>query len=121
MNTSHWIFDHFCTYILLCLASSDHDLDDKELQTIRDFLNEQEIKNPNELIEELLVVIKYQMVEEREKFIQDNFKNFVHTTEDAQSLIDIIEELIISDFTIDPDEMNLYRMIKKNIRELKNT
>ena len=118
MNTSHWSFDHFCTYTLLCLASSDHDLDEKELKTIRTFLNEQEIENPEELIEELLVVIKYQTVQEREKFIIDSFTQFVKTADDAQDLVDIIEELIISDFTIDPDEMNLYRMIKKIIREL---
>jgi hypothetical protein len=118
MNISHWSFDHFCTYILLCLASSDHDLDEKELQTIRDFLNEQEIKKPEVLIKELLVVIKYQTADERTIFIEKNIPTFVHNPEDAKSLMDVIEELIISDFTIDPDEMNLYRMIKKNVREI---
>ena len=118
MNISHWSFDHFCSYVLLCLASSDHDLDDKELQTVKDFLIHQDIKNPDALIKELLVVIKYQKVEDRITFIKTQFPTFVKTHEEAQTLVEVIEELIISDFTIAPDEMDLYRIIKQMIRKI---
>ena len=118
MNTSHWSFDHFCSYVLLCLASSDHDLDENELQTVKDFLDHQDIKNPEALIHELLVVIKYQTEEDRMSFIMSNFKKFVQHTEDSKSMMDAVEELIISDFTIAPDEMEIYRMMKKMTREI---
>ncbi len=118
MNISHWSFDHFCAYILLCLASSDHDLDESELQTINDFLKEQGIKNPTTLIDELLIVIKYQKVKDRIAFIETKFATYVTDKKSAQHLVNEIEELIISDFTIAPDEMDLYRIIKKMIREM---
>lgn len=118
MNISHWNFDYYCTYVLLCLASSDHDLEQEELKTINTFLNDQKIANPDSLINELLVVIKYQTIPDRINFIEINFPSFVDSKDKAHKLVDIIEELIMSDFTIAPDEMELYRVIKKKIRKL---
>ena len=118
MNISHWSIDHFCTYILLCLASSDHDLDENEVQTIKNFLSQQDIKKPDTLIKELLIVIKYQTIEDRFQFIENKFSSFIQNSEDAEALVVVIEELIITDFTIAPNEMDLYRIIKKMIREM---
>ncbi len=117
MKTTSWSFDHYCTYVLLCFASSDHELNEEELKSIQSFLNHTDIADHNRLIQELNIVIKYQTEEEHLNFIEDRFNHFVETKEDCEKLVESVEELIVADFEIAPKEMELYKKLKKMYRE----
>ena len=46
------------------------------------------------------------------------FEFFVQNPKDTHTIMDAVEELIISDFTIAPVEMDMYRMMKKMARTI---
>lgn len=117
MKTTSWSFDHYCTYVMLCFASSDHELDEEELKSIQSFLSHTKILDQNRLIQELNTVIKYQTEEEHLEFIEDRFEHFVETEEDFTRLIESVEDLIVADFEVAPKEMELYRKLKKMSRD----
>ena len=113
MKTKSWSFDHYCTYVLLCFASSDHELNEEELRTVQEFLNQSDLAGHLKLIQELNIVLKYQTEDEQLAFIEDKFSHYVENEEDFNTLVSCIEELIIADFQIAEKEMEFYKKIKK--------
>jgi len=117
MNTLGWSFNEFCTYTLLCIACADKHLDKEELDLLNQFLVSRNIKCPEELVHELSIVLKYQTESERITEITNHFVHFIKTPQDADMLVDLVEEMIMSDLQIDVNEMEVYRIVKKLSRE----
>ena len=79
----------------------------------RFFLNQSELASHLKLIQELIIVLKYQTEDEQFSFIEDKFSHYVENEEDFNTLVSYIEELIIADFQIAEKEMEFTRKSKR--------
>lgn len=114
-----WSFEYFLTYILLHVASSDHHVDEKEMQQINIALQDLTHSDVHfdEIYDDIHVFVEKQSPQEREAFIKKYKHQFI-TTENARELvIQGIEEVIMADLNIESDEMDTYRFIKRILRD----
>ena len=114
----NWTREHFITYIFFCMAYSDEDMDSEELETIKTFV--QAIVECKDLSSSIIENVKNEIVshskEKKETYIKDNINSFIKTEEGKQKLIQGIEEIIIADLSVETDEMDFYRFLKRLFR-----
>ena len=114
-----WNKEHFITYICLCVAASDMEIDDSELDEIKnkvqEFLGEDMMYDS--LLEEVLNELKNHTVKDKEDVINMNKNRFFKSAKDREKIIDMVEDVIVADLNIEQSELKLYKMIKNALKE----
>ena len=114
----NWTREHFITYIFFCMAYSDEDMDIEELETIKTFV--QSIVECKDLSSSIIEDVKHEIIthnsEQKEDYIKNNINRFIKTEAGKQKLIQGIEEIIIADLSVETNEMEFYRFLKRLFR-----
>lgn len=117
MEISSWTKSHFCTYLFLCIANADNNLQLKEITTIQDFLERMHIdkKNSITIIEEVKKFINNQNPEERLDFIKVIYSKLSLSKQQINAIMEELEEMILADNSIEKTEIMMYSKIRKAI------
>ncbi len=114
----NWNKEYFITYIFFGVAYSDHSMDDSELDLIKkqvlDIVGCKELSTT--IVEDVKKTIITHSEAQKEKYITENMSKFITTDEGRQKLIIGIEEIIIADLSVESDEMEFYRFLKRLFR-----
>lgn len=118
--TQDWKFEDFLTYLLMVVASSDHDVDDEEVIAIRDTVEHLTDTTDEEFevfLTHVQLFLQNQTIEEREEFIRAHKSVFIDSEEKRELALKGVEEVILADLNVDEGEMETFRYIKKLIQE----
>ena len=115
----NWNKEYFITYIFFGVAYADEKMDDSELALIKDQVLD--IVGCSELSTTIINDVKEKIIThteaQKEKYITENMSKFITTDESRHRLIHGIEEIIIADLSVESDEMEFYRFLKKLFRD----
>lgn len=116
-GTTNWTKAHFVCYVFLCVADSDLNIEETELEELKRALQatlEDEF-DFGVIIRDVISEVGMQTYEEKKQFITANKSRFLSNQAEATKVMDGIEEIIMADMSIDPDEMEVYRFLKKQL------
>jgi hypothetical protein len=119
-DISHWTSEYFITYVFMCVADSDDGIDPDELKEIEDHVIDilgGNRKAYQSILTEVEELVQYHSKQDKETFIRDNKNRFLSSEKEKEKVIEGIEDIIIADLHVDPDEMDIYRFIKKSLRD----
>lgn len=114
-QTDGWKFEHFVTYLYVCIAKADYNLVNEEIMEIYHKLerfnkNEEESKK---LLQEVLNVYSFHSDTEIIQFIKTNCPKYCQTEDEKKKLMDDLEDIMEADGIIKEVEMVMFRYIKK--------
>lgn len=116
-GTTNWTKAHFVCYVFLCVADSDLNIEETELEELK-----RALKSTLDgefdfgvIIRDVISEVGMQTYEEKKLFISSNKSRFLNDQAEATKVMDGIEEIIMADMSIDPDEMEVYRFLKKEL------
>ncbi len=115
-----WDFNHFVTYLYLCIADSDFNITDDEIDEIESKLQSSllESRDYKAMIEEVLREFKQHTDYEKTAFINDNVKKYCTDDDIKKKIIKGLEDIMAADGVIKSVEIIMYRYIKKTIENL---
>lgn len=113
-NISHWTKDHFIIFIFICIADSDNSLDKSELLEIAKHI--ESVDDIPTVLKDVHSVVKVLPEEYRIGLIQNHKNQFNLTTEEIESTLGSIEEIILADTSIEREEIAMYSKIKRALK-----
>lgn len=110
-NLLAWSKNHFVMFILLCIADSDNNIDEEELQEIADHAHLS--GDFNAMYHELHLVVRMLPLEYKIDLIAQHKNQFQLSSVEIEDTLSTIEEIILADTSIDREEIATYSKIKK--------
>ena len=111
MDLNTWTSEHYLAYICLSVASIDEEYTNEEWHTINKIINvylNDKVKSEDLIIEVYGTLVEASL-EEKKTFLNKYIQNFKGNRD---LLNNHIEEVIISDYRVDSEEMQMYKFIK---------
>lgn len=112
-----WELEHFLTFILLYVASSDLSIDEEEISEmevavkkytpVQDFLK---------VYNDAYDVFKFLTTDERTALITKNKSTFVSDDESMAMILTCVEEVIMADLSVEDEEAHTYTALKRILR-----
>lgn len=112
---SDWTYEHFLTYVLFVVANADLSIDPEELKEIQQIVEEGNESGINYEVIKQEVLSKLSLqgnTSEKEEFIKVNKDHFLDSDDKKEYLISCIEDVIVSDLSVDKKELLTFRTIK---------
>ena len=115
-----WDFNHFVVYLYLCIADSDYNITDDEVDEIEDKLQSTLLKGTNSkaLISEVLKEFKHHTDYEKTANINENVSIHCSDEDIKKKIIQGLEDIMAADGVIKSVEVIMYRYIKKTIENI---
>ena len=116
----HWVFEHFLVYLYLCIADSDYNITDDEIEEIESKLSTsfEEKKDFGNTIAEVLKEYKNHTDYEKTEYITEQVPIYCTTDEIKKKIIKGLEDVMAADGIIKSVEVIMYRYIKKTIENI---
>ena len=111
MDLNTWTSEHYLAYICLSVASIDEEFANEEWHAINKVINfylNDKVKSEDLIIEVYGALVEVSL-EDKKTFLTKHIQNFKGNRE---LLRDHIEEVIMSDYRVDSEEMQMYKFIK---------
>jgi len=113
-------FNHFVIYLYLCIADSDYNITDDEVDEIENKLQNSILEGVDckKLISEVLKEFKHHTDYEKTSYISNNVKNYCTTDDIKKKIVQGLEDIMAADGVIKSVEVIMYRYIKKTIENI---
>ena len=117
---NQWKFEHFLIYLYLCIADSDYNITDDEIEEIESKLSSSilEKKDYSQTIAEVLREFKNHTDYEKTAFITENVPIYCTDDDIKKKIIKGLEDVMAADGIIKSVEVIMYRYIKKTIENI---
>ncbi len=118
---NNWDFNHFMIYLYLCIADSDYNITDDEIEEIEKKLQNNLLKDGEDskkMIAEVLKEFKQHTDYEKTAFINENVKAYCTEESVKRKIITGLEDIMAADGVIKSVEIIMYRYIKKTIENI---
>lgn len=111
MNINNWSSEHFLAYICLSVASIDEEYTNEEWHEINKVINV--YLNDKVKSEDLIIEVYGKLVDSSLEEKKDFLKKYINNFKGNKDLLnDHIEEVIMSDYEVGSDEIQMYKFIK---------
>ena len=114
MELKTWTAEHYLAYICLSVASIDDEYTNEEWHAINKVINlylDDKVKSEDLVIEVYGTLVDVSL-EDKKAFLNKNINKFKGNRD---LLNKHIEEVIMSDYKVDSEEMKMYKFIKKTL------
>ncbi len=111
MDLNTWTSEHYLAYICLSVASIDEEYTNEEWHAINKVINfylNDKLKSENLIIEVYGTLVDISL-DDKKNFLSKYIQNFKCN---RVLLRDHIEEVIMSDYVVNSEEMQMYKFIK---------
>ena len=117
---AEWKFEHFLIYLYLCIADSDYNITDDEIEEIENKLksNLLDDRDYTDMIAEVLREYKNHTDYEKTAYISSHVPKYCNDEETKKKIIKGLEDVMAADGIIKSVEVIMYRYIKKTIENI---
>ena len=115
----NWKYEHFVIYLYLCIADSDYNITDDEIEEIHDKVSKTlEGGSYMKTITEVLREFKNHTDYEKTDIINENANLYCKNLSVKTKILKDLEDIMEADGVIKSVEMIMYRYIKKALEEV---
>lgn len=117
--TNNWSYEHFVIYLYLCIADSDYNITDDEIEEIHGKVSKT-LENGNYMkaITEVLREFKNHTDYEKTDIIANYASHYCKNEEVRSKILADLEDVMEADGIIKSVEMIMFRYIKKTLEDI---
>jgi len=118
-QVKNWGYEHFVIYLYLCIADSDYNITDDEIEEIHDKVSQTlESGSYMKTITEVLREFKNHTDYEKTDIINENAVLYCKDEAVKNKILKDLEDVMEADGIVKSVEMIMYRYIKKSLEEI---
>ena len=118
-QTKNWKYEHFVIYLYLCIADSDYNISDDEIEEIHDKVSKTlNSGNYMKTITEVLREFKNHTDYEKTDLISTYAEQYCKEESIKEKILKDLEDVMEADGIIKSVEMIMFRYIKKTLEEI---
>ena len=112
-----WEPEHFLTFILLYVASSDLSIDDEEISEMETAVKKHtSVNNFSAVYDQVYLVFKFLNKDEQTLLISNNKQHYITDEDSLEMTLSCIEEVIMADLSVEDEEAHAYTALKRILR-----
>lgn len=116
---NNWNYEHFVIYLYLCIADSDYNISDDEIEEIHDKVSKTlDGGNYMKTITEVLREFKNHTDYEKTDIISTYAEKYCKEEKVKEKILSDLEDVMEADGIIKSVEMIMFRYIKKTLEEI---
>ena len=118
-QTKNWQYEHFVIYLYLCIADSDYNISDDEIEEIHDKVSKTlNSGNYMKTITEVLREFKNHTDYEKTDLVSNYAEKYCKDENVKNKILKDLEDVMEADGIIKSVEMIMFRYIKKTLEEV---